>query len=320
MSDQATEAGSPAWVMTFADLMSLLLAFFVLLFSFSELDKQKYKQVAGSMRDAFGVQQEVRVKDPPKGLNIIAREFSPGVPRPTPLNEVRQFTTKDSLPYPQIFESTRPAPTRIPTIDERQLEDRSRLERALRPEIDAGLIELEMEDHRIILRIKEKGVFPSGSDRLERDFLPIMARLGDTLVETSGEIIVAGHTDNVPIRNSRFRSNWELSAGRALTVAHVFFERSDSLAPRLHLEAHAEHGPVDSNETPEGRARNRRVEISLVYDADPVGSIGGPDGPRSAPARERLQEGNMISAPEAGRATPEAGVGALGIAPPQSES
>ena len=100
MNDDDTEngrsrcaAGSPAWIMTFADLMSLLLAFFVLLFSFSELDKQVYKQIAGSMRNAFGIQREVRVKDPPKGVNVIAREFSPGIPQMTPLNIVRQMTT-----------------------------------------------------------------------------------------------------------------------------------------------------------------------------------------------------------------------------------
>ena len=80
MSKKTASSAIPPWVVTFADLMSLLLAFFVLLFSFSELDKAKYKQVAGSLRDAFGVQQEIRVKDPPKGINIIAREFSPGIP------------------------------------------------------------------------------------------------------------------------------------------------------------------------------------------------------------------------------------------------
>lgn len=257
---------APAWVMTFADLMSLLLAFFVLLFSFSELDKAKYKEVAGSLRDAFGVQQEIRTRDPPKGINIIAREFSPAVPEPTPRNEVRQYTTEDSLPYPVLHELEKAF--QISTATRRQLEDKKRLEEALKPEIDAGLVELEMNDNRIVVRIKEKGVFPSGSDRLERNFMPIMQRLADTLTQTSGKIVIAGHTDNIPIENSRFRSNWELSVGRAMTVARVFFDRSTELGHRVHLEAYGEHRPIDTNETPEGRARNRRVELSLVYRPD----------------------------------------------------
>ena len=98
MSDDAEEcpecpAGAPPWVMTFADLMSLLMCFFVLLLAFSEMDVLKYKQVAGSMREAFGVQNEIKKKDIHRGTSVIAQEFTPGRPDPTPLNEVRQKTT-----------------------------------------------------------------------------------------------------------------------------------------------------------------------------------------------------------------------------------
>jgi len=297
---------------TFADLMALLLAFFVLLFSFSELDKAKYKEVAGSMRDAFGVQQEISVRETPKGLNVIAREFSPGIPQETPLNEIRQFTTEDSLPYPVLFESKEIAYPRAPGIDERILADKHKLEKALKPELDADLIELEMEDDRIIVRIKEKGVFPSGSDRLIASFEPIIRHLGDTLVETSGKILVAGHTDNIPIENSLFRSNWELSMGRALTVAQVFFGRSDTLAPRTQLEAYAEFRPVDSNETAEGRARNRRVEISLVYGRAPSepASSESQENPSSEASAMAARSGDGTPSPEPRNSTlPWAGFG-----------
>jgi chemotaxis protein MotB len=295
MSKQATSAPIPAWVVTFADLMSLLLAFFVLLFSFSELDKAKYKQVAGSLRDAFGVQQEVRVKDPPKGMNIIAREFSPGVPQPTILNQVRQFTTSDSLPYPVLSQAKRGGSSQpLGRHGGQQQGDQERLAKALEPEIEAGLVELEMEDHRIIVRIKEKGAFPSGSDRLERAFEPIIGRLGDTLVATSGTIVIAGHTDSVPIESAQFRSNWELSVARALTVARVFFERSRTLEPRSHLEAYGELQPIDTNETQEGRARNRRVEVSLIYPAtleDPPKGIKARRSDQPAVAPESVSGG-----------------------------
>src|SRR6056297_2440394 len=92
--------GLPAWMATFSDLMALLMCFFVLLLSFSEMDALKFKRLAGSMRNAFGVQAEINASDVPKGTSIIAREFSPGRPEPTPLNVVRQDTVadlKDSL-------------------------------------------------------------------------------------------------------------------------------------------------------------------------------------------------------------------------------
>ena len=85
-------AGIPAWVMTFADLMTLLMCFFVLLLSFSEMDQSKCKKIAGSMQFAFGVQDKIETKDPPKGTSIIAREFSPGKPEPTLLKRVQQHT------------------------------------------------------------------------------------------------------------------------------------------------------------------------------------------------------------------------------------
>ena len=128
---QSCRAGIPPWVLTFADLMSLLLAFFVLLFSFSEMDSAKYKQVAGSMKDAFGIQQEVKVKDPPKGINIIAQEFSAGTPdSKTVRNELRQHTTDDFRQYLQL-----PSPGVIRKTLE---EEKKRLQAALASEIDDG--------------------------------------------------------------------------------------------------------------------------------------------------------------------------------------
>jgi chemotaxis protein MotB len=98
-------AGAPAWVMTFADLMSLLMCFFVLLLSFSEMDAAKYKQVAGSMKHAFGVQRDVKVKESPKGVSIIAKEFSPGKPQPTIEKVLRQQTTDENRQYLEILKA-----------------------------------------------------------------------------------------------------------------------------------------------------------------------------------------------------------------------
>ena len=255
--------GIPAWVLTFADLMSLLLAFFVLLFSFSEMDKHVYKEMAGSMKDAFGVQRDIKAKEPPKGINVIAREFSPGKPDPTPFNEVRQSTTDDSKLHP-VF--TDPAEKGQENQQEhRVLVDGKAIRIALDEEIAKGLIEIEQTDKRIVLRIKEKGSFPSGSEKLIKPFKSIANKIGNVFAGFNGQIVVSGHTDDYPIRTNRFRSNWELSSSRAVSVIHALKENKAMKDKNYQVAAFAETRPVDSNETYLGRARNRRVEIIFDY-------------------------------------------------------
>ncbi|MGB5397999.1 MAG: MotB family protein [Gammaproteobacteria bacterium] len=272
-------ASMPAWVMTFADLMSLLLAFFVLLFSFSEMDKNVYKELAGSLKDAFGVQRDIKVKDPPKGINIIAREFSPGIPSPTPFNEVRQSTTDDYKLHPvftdpseqgQESSETRNVPEEL-TQDELDLLDRIKKESeeirvALGEEINNGLVDMEVKEKQIILRIREKGSFPSGSAKIIEPFKNITRKVSEVFSEFDGTIIVSGHTDNIPIHTDRFRSNWELSASRAVSVIHELSKDNVLRNKHFQLAAFAETQPVDSNDTWLGRTKNRRVEITLSYE------------------------------------------------------
>ena len=272
------DAGIPAWVMTFADLMSLLLAFFVLLFSFSEMDKAVYKELAGSMKDAFGVQREIKAKEPPKGVNIIAREFSPGKPESTPFNEVRQKTSDEFHEFPvftdpaEAGQQSRDNDGIVTEHDKAALEKLARVKtdgelisKALSEEINNGLIDLEVEEQRIILRIREKGAFPSGSANLIKPFSSITRKISKVFSEFDGIIIVSGHTDNVPINTHRFRSNWELSASRAVSVIHELSKDSVLRKKKFELAAYAETQQVDTNNTVMGRSKNRRVEIMMDY-------------------------------------------------------
>jgi len=251
--------GIPAWVLTFADLMSLLLAFFVLLFSFSSMDKAKYKQVAGSMKDAFGIQRMVKVKEPPKGINIIAQEFSAGTPdKKTMRNELRQHTTDD---FKQFL--------KMPDNDSfrKALEDeKNRLRLALAGEIDDGFVEVDIVNESIVIRILERGSFSSGSTDLIEPFRSLIEKMAKTIGSNPGAVVVAGHTDSVPISTKGYRSNWELSASRAVTVLHELMQQGSIPPERFQLEGHADTMPVDTNSTSHGRARNRRVEVTLLYD------------------------------------------------------
>lgn len=269
------DAGMPAWVMTFADLMSLLLAFFVLLFSFSEMDKAVYKELAGSLKDAFGVQREIKVKEPPKGINIVAREFSPGKPESTPFNEVRQKTSQEFHEFPVFTdpaEKGQESKEHKSDHDSDALEqltriktDSEKISKALSEEIENGLIDLEVEEQRIILRIREKGSFTSGSARLIKPFSTITKKISKVFKDFDGIIIVSGHTDNYPIHTDRFRSNWELSASRAVSVIHELSKDSVLKKKRFELAAFADTQAVDTNRTVKGRSKNRRVEIMMDY-------------------------------------------------------
>ncbi len=336
--------------MTFADLMSLLMCFFVLLLSFSEMDVSKYKEMAGSLKDAFGVQRDIKSKEPPKGINVIAREFSPGRPEPTQLNVIRQMTTSDLRVNLDLGkERHRPVPTRRQqqdpdnektagraqtastqtsglseaqkqellkakelaakrleeklaveerladlraqrvdkgvTIDQQALDEliearaaaekQKRLNQsaklisdALGREIKAGSVDVETAGQKIIIRVREKASFGSGQAELKAGFRPILARVAQILKGAEGKIIVAGHTDNVPIYTERFRSNWELSAARAVSVAHEMMLATSIPSERFLIQGFADTEPVAGNDSAANRAKNRRVEIILQQGDD----------------------------------------------------
>ncbi len=253
--------GLPAYMGTFADLMSLLMCFFVLLLSFAEMDALKYKMVVKSLDNAFGVQREVAANEIPKGTSIIAQEFSPGDPKPTPLQQVRQDTADETHDALKVTLDKKEAQEEIQKEIQKEAKE---FKQALEKEISEGLIDVETQLNRIVIRIREKGSFPSGDARLNRAFLPILAKIHNVLALTDGKIAVAGHTDNVPINTPRYRSNWELSTSRATSVVHELLAAGVMPPERFVLEGYADTQPLAPNDTSENRAKNRRVEIIVL--------------------------------------------------------
>ncbi len=271
--------GLPPWMGTFADLMSLLMCFFVLLLSFSEMDAMKFKRLAGSMAQAFGVQSELNVIEVPKGTSVIAQEFSPGRPEPTPINEIWQKTqdmTEMSLEVNcseeyDVEQGDEGAEAGIKLKLQKKLEDllhetekdAYELAEALHPQIMSGEVEVEAQGRKIIIRIREKGSFISGSAELSPRYRDVMHEIRSVLALKPGAILVQGHTDNIPINTSRFRSNWELSSARAVSVAHELMRGGVLDAKRFEVSGKADTLPLVANDSPENRARNRRVEIVI---------------------------------------------------------
>jgi chemotaxis protein MotB len=294
--------------MTFADLMSLLMCFFVLLLSFSEMDVQKFKQIAGSMERAFGVQRQINANETPKGVSIIAQEFSPGKPQPTPVSEIKQSTTiespnlellknkeenkgegsleeeeeqsdainkadkQDSQDNASAAEIDEAIAEVIVKAKQKRLSDQyaKLLNQKLETEVADGLISVETQDESIIIRIKEKGSFASGDATLKDEFYTTMERITEEIANTPGRVTISGHTDNIPINTYRFRSNWELSSSRAVSVLD-FMISSRLLDPQnLELAGFADTQPLVPNDTAENRAINRRIEIKITPAVKPV--------------------------------------------------
>lgn len=272
--------GTPAWMATFADLMSLLMCFFVLLLSFSEMDVEKFKQIAGSMSMAFGVQNQLQLDDIPRGTSVVALEFSPGETTESPVETIQQVTDQS---FDNTLEVNRSELTEaeVQEMLEAKIEallaetkaDADKLKEQLEDEIETGKIDVESEGRVITVRIREQGSFPSGSATLATDFVPTLNRIRDALIEINGTISIEGHTDNVPLSGGRYESNWGLSAGRALSVTHQLIRDGGLDDDRMMVAGFADTRPFTLNDTTEGRSMNRRVEIVIRQDLEDSGDL-----------------------------------------------
>lgn len=237
--EEPVEEGAPDWVVTFGDLMSLLLCFFVLLLSFSETDKALYKEVAGSMSEAFGVQRTDRVLDSPMGMKIIARDFDQQV-----------FVTfeREAVIATQLKEEIDKELKKDYHSDVQDIEN---------------LIQVETGENSVTIRMMGESTFGSGKAYVRPEIVTMIKKIASVLKKTEGDIIIAGHTDNVPIKRGPYKSNLALSMARAASVAEILLNLSHVKPERISTMGFGEYRPKESNDNPEGRKRNRRVEITL---------------------------------------------------------
>ena len=230
------DEGGDSWLTTFADMATLLMSFFVLILSFAELDVVKYKAIVGSMKQALGVEKK-------------EMEF---LKSPTE----KKDSTKHSTP------ATTSGDKSVDAMRQEQVTTQARLIRQRLSElVQESLVTIEEKATNLVIRIPEKGVFPSGSARLDPKYKPVLFRIRDALGQADGDIIISGHTDNRPIHNPDYRSNWDLSAERAVSVLHVLLE-GDVIDPeRMTAQGFADTRPLVPNTDPESMQLNRRVEI-----------------------------------------------------------
>ncbi len=138
------------------------------------------------------------------------------------------------------------------------------LEKSLAAEIASGKIDITLERRGLVISLRESALFASGDDAIAPDSLPSILKIAGEIRNLPNPMRLEGHTDSVPIHNSRFRSNWELSAARAIAVMELLGQRFDIPSQRMCVAGYAENAPADTNDTPTGRAHNRRVDLVVL--------------------------------------------------------
>ena len=357
--------GAPAWMATFADMATLLMAFFVLILSFAEFNVPKFKQISGSLKNAFGVQKIVPIVEQPKGTTVLSLNFSPS-PAKSVTDEMTQQTTETTKPelesqtktkdsdgsgekqsdaedlvkaleeavargdiqvetlgenvvvnftpteadqkdLPQLLQQTLNAIEKAKAATGKSEQDvlfggiegqlkelaavanaaakstqeqaeakaesnkkaqvaEDELKVALRQEIGQGLVDVQREDDKVIITVGAGGAFASGSANLTSEAIEIMNRIAEVNAAGKSKIKVSGHTDDVPlIFGSNYRDNWDLAAARSASVVQAFAANGTISEERLEAISYGESRPVEPNDSPDGRAKNRRIEIEINY-------------------------------------------------------
>ncbi len=265
MAKDEPKAGAPAWMATFADLMSLLLTFFVLLLSMAEIDATRFRKVSGSLKMAFGVQRKNIFDEPPKGSSFIKQEHSAGGSR-SPMS-VGGATANLLDPQLQQIKNKMEKQDRIAQLnrEKRLKQNISKIMNKFEQEWKQGKIEIDKKDGNLVLRIAETAAFSQKRTKLNGGFVPMLDKLSEVMQDIDGDIIVAGHSDDKIIKTPKFKSNWEFSAARANTLAQALMKKGDVEPKRITIQAHGPTQPLVRNNSDINRKKNRRIEIVIKH-------------------------------------------------------
>jgi chemotaxis protein MotB len=232
------------WLVSYADFITLLFAFFVVMFASSQTDRGKAHQVSESVRKALEEGQIVTAiagilggTTDDKGKGNAMMRGPGGAIRAPSSNEVRMVELLPSQKF---------------------------LDAELKSEIQTGKVQVHMEQRGLVVSLSEAAFFPPGGDSINAQAHETIGKIAGAIVKLPNPVRLEGHTDSVPIHNSRFQSNWELSAARSIAMLELLSRDFEVPRHKLAIAGYAETCPVASNETEEGRARNRRVDVVIL--------------------------------------------------------
>lgn len=226
-AEDEPKAGAPEWMATYGDMMTLLLCFFVLLFSFATLDVQKFKAIAVSMNGSLGVLDS--------GMTLSMEPLINSFPADSPSEEIEEFNKL----YEEMNEY----------IEENNLE---------------SSIVLMLDERGLLVRFMDNVLFDSGKADLTPKASEIIDKVAEIIRQNDKNVRIEGHTDNVPINTFRFPSNWELSTTRAVNVVKYLIEECGIESKRMSASGYSDQHPIDDNTTQIGRQKNRRVDMVIL--------------------------------------------------------
>jgi chemotaxis protein MotB len=233
------------WLVSYADFITLLFAFFVVMFATAQKDKSKQQEVAQAVREAFQHGQLTAAI-----TGIINQKTVP----PDGKGDTRQNPPSPPPPPPQG-----PPATHADLVKTAE-----KLQKALEPELKSGKLSIEINGRGLIISLREAAFFASGDDAVSPSSFSILEKIAPVIQAITNPVRLEGHTDSVPIHTSRFRSNWELSTARGIAMLELLREKYQYPNERMSVTGFAENAPADTNETAEGRAHNRRVDLVVV--------------------------------------------------------
>jgi chemotaxis protein MotB len=236
------------WLVSYADFMTLLFAFFVVMFASANQDKAKAKAVSQAVENAL--------KDGHAAARIAA--VLGGT-----VDDRGQGNAMRKGPGGAQKSAVEPPPAPPPVVAE-LLPSLEFLNQELQVEIRAGRLKLSLEPRGLVVTLPQATYFPSGQDAIDPATFATLDKVAQVILKLPNPIRVEGHTDAVPIHNARFRSNWELSAARSIAMLELLTTRFKIPRDRLAVAGYADNVPVAPNETEEGRARNRRVDLVIL--------------------------------------------------------
>lgn len=234
------------WLVSYADFITLLFAFFVVMFATSQADKGKAQQVSDSVKRAL---EESQV------ASVVASILG-GARGEKGVGNAMMRGPGGVVHQPKEAAGGGPMAELQPSME--------LLARELRGEIEAGKMKLELQKRGLVVSLQEAAFFASGDDAIKPAMEISIGKVAQAVGKLPNPVRLEGHTDSVPIHNSRFRSNWELSAARSIAMLELLATRFEIPRQRMAVAGYADTIPVESNETEAGRARNRRVDIVIL--------------------------------------------------------
>ena len=233
--------------MSYADFITLLFAFFVVMFASSQTDKSRARQISEAVEKALADGKSIGV--PPAVAKILGGT----------IDDKGQGNAQMKGPGGAQKASREAPPENIIELTP----SLKMLTTDLAKEIENGSVEVKLEPRGLVVSLKQTAFFPSGGDRVDPTTYPVLEKVANALNALKNPLRIEGHTDSVPIHTARFRSNWELSASRSISMMEVLATRFNVDRQRVAIVGFADTAPQENNDTPEGRAKNRRVDIVI---------------------------------------------------------